>query len=59
MVPKRNFLIRAGSGARLFHPEYADVELGLPPRDLEAGFAGKQYVRLCGPGSSTHQTGIY
>ena len=43
----------------LLHSDDASVEFGLYARDLNADFAGKEYVKLWGPGSSTHQTGIY
>ena len=43
----------------LLYSGEASVEFGLYARDLEADFAGKEYVKLWGPGSSTHQTGIY
>jgi RNA polymerase sigma-70 factor (ECF subfamily) len=43
----------------LLRSEEASIEFGLYTRDLEADFAGKEYVKLWGAGSSTHQTGIY
>ncbi|HUW12795.1 MAG TPA: RNA polymerase sigma factor [Anaerolineae bacterium] len=43
----------------LLHFDEASIEFGLYARDLQAAFAGKEYVKLCGPGSSTHQMGIY
>ena len=43
----------------LLHSDDASVEFGLYRRDLQADFAGKEYVKLWGAGSSIHQTGIY
>lgn len=43
----------------LLHRDEASVEFGLYARDLEGDFAGKEYVKLWGSGSSIHQTGIY
>ena len=43
----------------LLHSPEASIEFGLYARDLQADFAGKEYVKLWGPGSSGHQTGIY
>lgn len=43
----------------LLHSDDASVEFGLYSRDLDADCAGKEYVKLWGPGSSIHQTGIY
>ncbi len=44
----------------LLHFDEASIEFGLYSRDLQASFAGKEYVKLYGPvAAEAHQTGIY